>query len=104
MFSGGALQRMTIFALNIMRTSRYPSSQLKHYVARAGDEKEGEVGRTKINQCTLSDCLLGCDSGVVLSVLKAYQAQRICVNNPGLFFHFNSDYDCRRYGLPDVAG
>jgi preprotein translocase subunit SecY len=55
MFSGGALQRMTIFALNIMP---YISASIIMQLATAMSpklealKKEGEAGRTKINQYT----------------------------------------------------
>ncbi len=55
MFSGGALQRMTIFALNIMP---YISASIIMQLASAMSpkleamKKEGEAGRTKINQFT----------------------------------------------------
>lgn len=55
MFSGGALQRMTIFALNIMP---YISASIIMQLASAMSpklealKKEGESGRTKINQYT----------------------------------------------------
>src|SRR5690606_26895045 len=55
MFSGGALQRMTIFALNIMP---YISASIIMQLAAAMSpklealKKEGEAGRTKINQYT----------------------------------------------------
>ncbi len=55
MFSGGALQRMTIFALNIMP---YISASIIMQLASAMSpklealKKEGEAGRTKINQYT----------------------------------------------------
>ena len=55
MFSGGALSRMTIFALNIMP---YISASIIMQLATAMSpklealKKEGEVGRMKINQYT----------------------------------------------------
>ena len=55
MFSGGALQRMTIFALNIMP---YISASIIMQLAAAMSpklekmKKEGEHGRMKINQYT----------------------------------------------------
>src|SRR5579875_2490113 len=88
MFSGGAVQRMAIFALNIMPyisasiiiqllTSVFPSlEQLK---------KEGEAGRKIINQYTRY-------LTVVLAAFQAYgiaiglQGQTGVVSDPGLFF------------------
>ncbi|HIL27673.1 MAG TPA: preprotein translocase subunit SecY, partial [Micavibrio sp.] len=55
MFSGGALQRMTIFALNIMP---YISASIIMQLATSMSpkleamKKEGETGRMKINQYT----------------------------------------------------
>jgi preprotein translocase subunit SecY len=55
MFSGGALQRMTIFALNIMP---YISASIIMQLATSMSpqleamKKEGEMGRTRINQYT----------------------------------------------------
>lgn len=55
MFSGGALQRMTIFALNIMPyISASIIMQLASAMSKRLEEmkKEGEVGRMRINQYT----------------------------------------------------
>ena len=94
MFSGGALRRMTIFALNIMP---YISSSIIMQLMTAVSpqlealKKEGEIGRKKINQYTRY--------GTVL--IAAFQAYGIsaglegmsssagpAVTDPGMFFRF----------------
>src|ERR1041384_1578902 len=96
MFSGGALGRMTIFALNIMP---YISASIIMQLMTAVSpqlealKKEGEVGRKKINQYTRY--------GTVL--LAAFQAYGISVGlevmrgtmgaaviEPGLFFRLST--------------
>ncbi len=96
MFSGGALGRMTIFALNIMP---YISASIIMQLMTAVSphlealKKEGEVGRKKINQYTRY--------GTV--VLAAFQAFGIAVGmegmqsslgraviDPGLFFRIST--------------
>ena len=94
MFSGGALSRMTIFALNIMPyitssiimqllTAVHPSlEQLK---------KEGESGRKRINQYTRY-------MTVVITAFQAYgiaiglegmsSGGVVAVSDPGIFFRF----------------
>ena len=68
LFSGGALSRMTIFALNIMP---YISASIIMQLAAAmvpsieALKKEGESGRTKINQYTRY-------LTVLLSAIQAY--------------------------------
>ncbi|MAF96452.1 MAG: preprotein translocase subunit SecY [Rhodospirillaceae bacterium] len=94
MFAGGALRRMTIFALNIMP---YISSSIIMQLMTAVSpqlealKKEGETGRKKINQYTRY--------GTVL--IAAFQAYGIsaglegmsssagpAVTDPGMFFRF----------------
>ena len=94
MFSGGALRRMTIFALNIMP---YISASIIMQLMTAVSpqlealKKEGETGRKKINQYTRY--------GTVL--IAAFQAYGIsaglegmsssagpAVTDPGMFFRF----------------
>jgi len=97
MFSGGALQRMSIFALNIMP---YISASIIVQLLTAvlpsfeAMKKEGEVGRKKLNQYTRT--------GTVF--LSAVQAFGIAVGlesagagggggvvvDPGLFFRFTT--------------
>ncbi len=95
MFSGGAVQRMAIFALNIMPyisasiiiqllTSVFPTLEAL--------KKEGESGRKVINQYTRY-------LTVVLAAFQAYgiaiglQGQAGIVSNPGFFFHAFDDAD-----------
>jgi preprotein translocase subunit SecY len=88
MFSGGAVQRMAIFALNIMPyISASIIIQLMSSVVPSLEalKKEGESGRKVLNQYTRYLC-------VVLAVFQAYgiavglQSREGIVAEPGLFF------------------
>jgi preprotein translocase subunit SecY len=88
MFSGGAVQRMAIFALNIMPyISASIIIQLLSSVVPSLEalKKEGEAGRKVLNQYTRYLC-------VVLAVFQAYgisvglQGREGIVTEPGLFF------------------
>ena len=96
MFAGGALGRMTIFALNIMpyisaaiimqlMTSISPSlSQLK---------KEGEQGRKKINQYTRYGTVLIAAAqayGIAVGIEGMTGSQGSAVTDPGIFFRFTT--------------
>lgn len=91
MFSGGALQRMTIFALNIMPyISASIIMQLATSMFKRLEEmkKEGEVGRIRINQYTRY-------LTVVLAVVQAYGMSMGleasgAVLEPGLFFRIST--------------
>jgi preprotein translocase subunit SecY len=92
MFSGGALQRMTIFALNIMP---YISSAIIMQLMTAVSpklealKKEGEAGRKKINQYTrYGTVLLATVQGfAIANGLEAMTGSAgPVVHNPGLFF------------------
>ena len=92
MFSGGALQRMTIFALNIMP---YISASIIMQLATAMSpklealKKEGEHGRMKINQYTrYFTVLLAAIQAYGLAVgLESMQSSLgPAVVDPGLFF------------------
>ncbi len=96
MFSGGALSRMTIFALAVMPyISASIIIQLMGVAVPqlAALKKEGEAGRRKINQYTRYGTL-------VLCVLQAYGIARglegmtadglSAVMHPGLFFRFTT--------------
>ncbi len=96
MFSGGALSRMTIFALNIMP---YISASIIMQLATAMSpkleemKKEGEVGRMKINQYTrYFTVLLAAIQAYGLAVgLEAMQGQSgSAVINPGLEFRVST--------------
>ena len=94
MFSGGALRRMTIFALNIMP---YISSSIIMQLMTAVSpqlealKKEGESGRKKINQYTRYGT-------VVIAAFQAYgisaglegmsSSAGPAVTDPGAFFRF----------------
>ncbi len=96
MFAGGALSRMTIFALNIMP---YISASIIMQLLTAvyppleALKKEGEAGRKKINQYTRYGT-------VVITALQAYgiavgiegmaSSQGSAVIDPGLFFRFTT--------------
>ena len=94
MFAGGALSRMTIFALNIMpyisaaiimqlMTAVYqPLEQLK---------KEGETGRKKINQYTryLTVFITALQAyGIAVGLEGMTSSAGPAVIDPGLFFRF----------------
>jgi preprotein translocase subunit SecY len=92
MFSGGALQRMTIFALNIMP---YISASIIMQLASAMSpklealKKEGESGRTKINQYTryLTVLLASVQAyGLAVGLEGMQSSMGSAVIDPGLFF------------------
>ena len=91
-FSGGALERMTIFALNIMPyISAAIIIQLLTAVSPKLDQlkKEGESGRKKINQYTryLTVLLAAVQAyGVAVSLEGASSSAGNAVANPGMFF------------------
>ena len=91
-FSGGALERMTIFALNIMPyISAAIIIQLLTAVSPKLDalKKEGEAGRKKINQYTryLTVLLATVQAyGVAAGLEGATSSTGPAVPNPGLFF------------------
>src|ERR1700693_1836177 len=96
MFSGGALSRMTIFALNIMpyisasiivQLMTAVSPQLEAY------KKEGEAGRKKLNQITryLTVLLAAVQAyGIAVGLEGAGSGGRSPVIDPGLFFRFTT--------------
>ncbi len=92
MFSGGALQRMTIFALNIMP---YISASIIMQLAAAMSpklealKKEGEHGRMKINQYTrfLTVLLASVQAyGLAVGLEGMQGSSGSAVIDPGLFF------------------
>jgi preprotein translocase subunit SecY len=92
MFSGGALQRMTIFALNIMP---YISASIIMQLATAMSpklealKKEGEAGRTKINQYTryLTVLLSSLQAyGLAVGLESMQSSLGSAVVDPGFFF------------------
>ncbi|MGB4107981.1 MAG: preprotein translocase subunit SecY [Alphaproteobacteria bacterium] len=96
MFSGGALQRMTIFALNIMP---YISASIIMQLATSMSpqleamKKEGDMGRTRINQYTrYLTVLLATVQAYGLAVgLEGMQgASGSAVIDPGLYFRIST--------------
>jgi len=92
MFSGGALSRMTIFALNIMP---YISASIIMQLAAAMSpklekmKKEGEHGRMKINQYTryLTVLLASVQAyGLAVGLEGMQSSAGAAVIDPGLFF------------------
>ena len=92
MFSGGALSRMTIFALNIMP---YISASIIMQLAAAMSpnleklKKEGEHGRMKINQYTryLTVLLASVQAyGLAIGLEGMQSSAGVAVIDPGLFF------------------
>ena len=94
MFSGGALQRMTIFALNIMPyISASIIVQLMTAVLPSLEalKKEGEAGRKKLNQYTRYLTVLitaGQAYGLAVGLESMQSSLGAAVHDPGLFFRF----------------
>src|SRR3982750_3674245 len=96
MFSGGALKRMTIFALNIMP---YISASIIMQLGTSLSpklealKKEGEAGRVKINQYTrfLTVLLAGIQSYGLAVGLESMQGHAgSAVIHPGFFFRLST--------------
>ncbi len=96
MFSGGALSRMTIFALNIMP---YISASIIMQLASAMSpqleamKKEGEMGRMKINQYTryLTVLLATVQAyGLAVGLESMQGSSGSAVIDPGLFFRLST--------------
>ncbi len=96
MFSGGALQRMTIFALNIMP---YISASIIMQLGSAMSpsleamKKEGEVGRMKINQYTryLTVLLASVQAyGLAVGLESMQSSAGSAVIDPGFFFRVST--------------
>lgn len=92
MFAGGALSRMTIFALNIMPyISASIIMQLMTAVSPSLEQmkKEGETGRKRINQytryLTVAICILQA-YGISVGLESMTSGGRVAVDNPGMFF------------------
>lgn len=91
MFSGGALWRMTIFALNIMP---YITSSIivqllgAVYPPWQSLRKEGESGRKKLNQYTRYGTVL-LASVQAFALAKTLEGQQ-AVTDPGLFFEIST--------------
>jgi preprotein translocase subunit SecY len=96
MFSGGALGRMTIFALNIMP---YISSSIIVQLMTAVSpqlealKKEGEAGRKKLNQYTrYGTVLLAAVQayGIAVGIEGLRGTSGFAVTDPGIFFRVTS--------------
>ncbi|MGB8276037.1 MAG: preprotein translocase subunit SecY [Alphaproteobacteria bacterium] len=96
MFAGGALQRMTIFALNIMP---YISASIIIQLMTAVSpqlealKKEGEVGRKKLNQYTRYGTVLLCSVqayGIAVGLEGMTGSAGSAVVDPGLFFRLTT--------------
>jgi preprotein translocase subunit SecY len=96
MFSGGALQRMTIFALNIMP---YISASIIMQLATSMSpnleamKKEGETGRQRINQYTryLTVLLASVQAyGLAVGLESMQGSTGSAVLHPGLFFRMST--------------
>ena len=95
MFAGGALGRMTIFALNIMPyISASIIMQLMSAVSPQMEamKKEGESGRKRINQytryLTVAICVLQ-SYGISVGIEGMSSSQGAAVGNPGMFFRMS---------------
>ena len=96
MLSGGALQRMTIFALNVMPyISASIIIQLMTTISPRLEElkKEGEQGRKKINQYTRYGTVLLAavqGYGIAIWLETAASGGSSAAIDPGLFFRFTT--------------
>jgi preprotein translocase subunit SecY len=94
MFAGGALERMTIFALNIMPyISASIIVQLMTAVLPSLEslKKEGETGRKKLNQYTRYLTVVitaGQAYGLAIGLESMQSSIGAAVAHPGLFFRF----------------
>ncbi|HKR20020.1 MAG TPA: preprotein translocase subunit SecY [Stellaceae bacterium] len=96
LFSGGALGRMTIFALNIMP---YISASIIIQLMQAVSpqlealKKEGELGRKKINQYTrIGTVFLAAVQayGIAVGIESLHSGAGAAVTNPGMFFRLTA--------------
>ena len=110
MFSGGALQRLAIFSLNIMPyISASIIMQLMSSISPKLEalKKEGEAGRKQINQYTryLTVILAALQGyGIAVGLEGSHNAAGAVVMDPGIFFRATTVITSRRrHRLPDVA-
>ena len=111
MFTGGALRRMTVFALNIMP---YISASIIIQLMTAAMpslealKKEGEQGRIKLNQYTryLTVVIAMFQSyGIAIGLESMHGSFGAAVVHPGVFFQFSMrHHPGRRHHVPDVGG
>ncbi len=90
LFSGGALERASIFALGVMpyiTSSIIMSLLVKAFPTLEAMQKEGEAGRRKINQYSRYGTILIClvQGGMLSAALQRGQLGDV-VSNPGLSF------------------
>jgi preprotein translocase subunit SecY len=91
-FAGGAVQRMAIFALNLI--PYITASIVVQVVSTATPRlealrKEGESGRRKLNQYTRYLAVLFC-AVQAFGIAKGLEASQGVVLNPGLFFEIST--------------
>ena len=110
MFAGGAVERMAIFALNIMPyISASIIMQLMSSMSPKLEalKKEGEPGRKQINQYTryLTVVLAAFQAyGIAIGLEGSRSAAGAVVIDPGWFFRMTTvDHAGRRHHVPDVA-
>jgi preprotein translocase subunit SecY len=92
MFAGGAVQRMAIFALNLIPyiTASIVVQVVTSAVPRLEAlKKEGESGRRKLNQYTRYLAVLFC-TVQAYGLAKGLEASQGVVLNPGLFFEVST--------------
>lgn len=92
MFAGGAVQRMAIFALNLI--PYITASIVVQVVTTASPRlealrKEGESGRRKLNQYTRYLAVLFC-AVQAYGIAKGLEGSQGVVLNPGLFFELST--------------
>jgi len=90
LFSGGALERASIFALGVMpyiTSSIIMSLLVKAFPTLEAMQKEGEAGRRKINQYSRYGTILIClvQGGMLSAALQSGQLGDV-VSNPGFSF------------------
>ncbi|HSG32319.1 MAG: preprotein translocase subunit SecY [Candidatus Dadabacteria bacterium] len=90
LFSGGALERASIFALGVMpyiTSSIIMSLLVKAFPTLEAMQKEGEAGRRKINQYSRYGTILIClvQGGMLAATLNSGQLGNV-VTNPGFSF------------------
>ncbi|MEE9239212.1 MAG: preprotein translocase subunit SecY [Thermodesulfobacteriota bacterium] len=90
LFSGGALERASIFALGVMpyiTSSIIMSLLVKAFPTLEAMQKEGEAGRRKINQYSRYGTILIClvQGGMLSAALQSGQLGDV-VSNPGFAF------------------
>lgn len=95
LFSGGALERASIFALGVMpyiTASIIMSLLVKAFPTLEAMQKEGEAGRRKINQYSRYGTVLICliQGGMLAVTLQSGQLGESIVRNPGFSFLFTT--------------